>query len=192
MELKSKGSKVSPEKMLVEFLNAATTTDELNAVLVDNPKDKIRKKTLERILKERMKKGRFESIKEIEVVAGIDKGSLSKIVEKIKELCPTAEEESLLKSLPLSLRLELKGLKRHEKTIVEKAKNNPDMVRLFLNDPGKALADMGITMSSTLRKKLPRTKAGDNLFSSRKICIPGGTELKPKINIRLVVHRGEG
>ena len=100
----------------------------------------------------------------------------------------STQDEELLRGLPADLRASLMKLRSYESTILSKLNGDPNLADLFLKDPGGALVKMGIPINNYLRK-CANTQGRVVIPPVKKICLPNGQTITPKIKVRYVPHR---
>ncbi len=100
-------------------------------------------------------------------------------------------KETFEDTIPRDLREPLISLQKHEKTILRVLNSDPEMGRLFLTDPGTALARMKIPADPVVRKRASLPGQPD-ILSPRRFCLPGGKVIAPRVRVNFVAHSREG
>lgn len=73
------------------------------------------------------------------------------------------QEAKIRQKVNPSLRKDLDSLRRYEKRILTGLKDD-ETARLFLSDPGAALAKIGVAVPPAIRKRLKPDELGKSLF----------------------------
>lgn len=97
-------------------------------------------------------------------------------------------DEQFIKGLSPDLKKHLLELKKYENAVLKKLEKDPELSNLFLRDPGGTLVKIGIPVNPLLRKRAKMEEL-DDLLAPRKLCLPNGQTIKPRIKIRFIPHR---
>ncbi len=177
-------------KNVLNFLNSATTIQEIaDGVEFPNERD-VGRKLAQNILEERARIGKFRSLDQVFAVPQVGPERFTEIVVALKgKEVSEILRDPIIKALPPNLRKSILELRKHESSILKTLNENPEIANLFLRDPGGALSKMKIPIDPQLRK---RTKMGglDDFIKPREFCLPNGKTLRPKIRVRFVPERG--
>jgi hypothetical protein len=91
--------------------------------------------------------------------------------------------DNLYRHLPPDLRAELEALKKHGPAVLSKL--DDDKVKAaFLQDPARALADMGVPLSARLRQRLSSELPPKSVLTPRAFRLLNGQIVTPKVTIR--------
>jgi hypothetical protein len=92
------------------------------------------------------------------------------------------QEAKIRQKVNPSLRKDLDSLRRYEKRILTGLKDD-ETARLFLSDPGAALAKIGVTVPPAIRKRLKPDETVTDVLKPRKFRLPNGQIITPRIRI---------
>jgi len=92
------------------------------------------------------------------------------------------QEAKIRQKVNPSLRKELDSLRRYEKRILTGLKDD-ETARLFLSDPGAALAKIGVAVPPAIRKRLKPDETVTDVLKPRKFRLPNGQIITPRIRI---------
>ena len=99
--------------------------------------------------------------------------------------CDTPPE--IEQRLPPSLKKALTGLLSQESKILQKLNSDPKLAQTFIQNPGAALAQMGIKLDPELASALG-TEGRPSPFVPKTFKLPDGSAITPSINITFVRH----
>lgn len=95
--------------------------------------------------------------------------------------------------IPKDILKGLMDLRKHESKILSQLNSNPQLAEKFLTNPASALSELGIPVDSKLNARL-KSFSKDSFVQDRTFCLPNGTKVSPKINVKFIAHedgRGE-
>ncbi|HEY4673262.1 MAG TPA: hypothetical protein VIH03_03765 [Nitrososphaerales archaeon] len=178
-------------KRVLDFLNAAKTAKEIS-MRVEFPKERdVGLKVAQNILDTRAKIGAYTSLTQILEVPQVGPERFTEIVTAVLEKSARETfEDAFLGVLPSNLRESLHKLREYDGKVSKKLNADPKFAERFLKDPAGALIEMGIPVDPELRK---HAKVGglDDFLKPRKICLPNGRTITPRIKVRFVSAKEE-
>ncbi len=98
------------------------------------------------------------------------------------------EGQDFFRRMSKDLKSEMDGLVKHERTIVERLKE-PEMAKLFAENPLRALNAMNIPIPPLLKKKIKEFPGASALLNPRSFRLPNGQLITPKVNIRFTERK---
>lgn len=96
--------------------------------------------------------------------------------------------ENVFERVPQELKKELFSLKAHDKRITEKLKDKATAAAFF-EDPGKVLAEMDISLSSHVKKRLKQSIHPKDFLTQRAFRLPTGQIITPKVTINFTTSK---
>ncbi len=132
-----------------------------------------------------LESGRFFLSKKTRSIKSREMVTLNRKKKNPSALRPLGEwERTMLNRLPPDLRQNLEEIRNYEEVALNKFKQDPNLLNLFLKQPGEALARIGIPVDPVIRK-LAKVSKPEDIFMQRKISLPSGEKIEPVISIQI-------
>ena len=100
-----------------------------------------------------------------------------------------SQEKEIVQKLQPVVMKEILSLRRYERRVLSRLNKDEDLAKLFLVDPGAALAKMDVPVPPTIRKRLKPEAGLREILRPKKFRLPNGQVITPRVRIRFTGRR---
>ena len=99
------------------------------------------------------------------------------------------QERTIIERIPPVFKKDLIALQKHETKILESLNKDEELAKLFLSNPGAALAKINIPVPQAMKKQLKPDQTLAQLLQPRQFRLANGQVVTPKVRIRFTGKR---